>query len=94
VPTLRIEHQITDFTTWKAAFDRLASVRTTAGVLSYRLHQPVDDAHYIVIDLDFATTAEAERFLDYLRGNIWSSPESSPALTGAPRTTILEAVGA
>lgn len=93
MPTLHIEHQITNFATWKAAFDRVADVRAKSGVLSHRLNQPVDDPHYIVIDLDFATTAEAERFLEFLRTKVWFSQESSPALIGAPLTTILQPAG-
>lgn len=33
MPTLRNEHSITDFDTWKAAFDRFDDFRTTSGVL-------------------------------------------------------------
>jgi hypothetical protein len=88
--TLHIEHPIVDFVTWSAAFDRFAEVRATSGVRSERISQPVDDAHYVVIDLDFATTAEAQAFLEFLRGRVWSSRENSPALVGTPRSMILE----
>jgi hypothetical protein len=88
-----MEHPITDFTTWRAAFERLADVRVKAGVRGHRLYQPVDDPHYVVIDLDFDTAAQAERFLEFLRTKVWSSRDSSPALAGAPRTTILEPAG-
>ena len=88
--TLHIEHSIVDFDLWSAAFDRFAEFRHKSGVLAHRVHRPIDDAHYVVIDLDFATTGEAERFLDFLHTTVWSSRESSPALVGAPRTRILE----
>lgn len=90
MPTLRIEHPITDYGTWRAAFDRFADVRLKSGVRGHRISRPVDDPHYVVIDLDFAATPEAERFLTFLRTKVWSSRESSPALVGEPRTTILE----
>ena len=90
--TLHIEHPITELATWRTAFDRLAEVRARAGVRSHRLNQPVGDPHYIVIDLDFGTEVEAERFLEFLQTKVWSSQESSPALVGAPRTAILEPV--
>jgi hypothetical protein len=90
MPTLHIEHAISDFATWKAAFDRFADVRARSGVLRHHLQRPVDDSHYIVIDLDFETTASAEAFLGFLEANVWSSAEKSPALIGQPETRILE----
>ena len=53
---------------------------------------PVDDAHYVVIDLDFPTTAQAERFLGFLQTKVWTSADSAPALAGTPQTKILEPV--
>ncbi len=88
--TLHIEHPIADFTTWKTAFDRVAEIRAKSGVRGHRVQQPVDDSHYVLIDLDFDTAAEAHAFLEFLQTKIWSSRESSPALVGAPQTMILE----
>ncbi len=94
MPTLHIEHAITDISTWTAAFDRFADARRSAGVLAHRVQQPVDDSRYVVIDLDFATVEQAERFHEFLTTRVWASPESSPALVGAPATRILELVSA
>ncbi len=60
------------------------------GVRDQRVQQPVDDDHYVVIDLDFDTVEEAQKFLTILKTNVWSSPESSPALVGSPRTAVLQ----
>ena len=92
--TLHIEHAITDFATWNAAFERLAEQRAKAGVRGHRLQQPVHDPHYIVIDLDFDTVDAATRFLSFLQVNVWSSPAGSPALLGAPETKILRPAAA
>lgn len=92
MPTLHIEHSIVDFDLWRSAFDRFAQLREQSGVLDARILRPVDDPNYVVIDLDFGTTGKAEAFLDFLKTKIWSSPENSPALVGAPRTKILEPV--
>jgi hypothetical protein len=92
MPTLHIEHPITDYTIWKAAFDRFAAVRQQSGVRSHRLQRPVSDPRYIVLDLDFDSPAEAEAFLEFLQTRVWSSPANSPALAGALRTSILEPV--
>lgn len=88
--TLHIEHAITDYGTWKAAFDRFEAMRRQAGVKHHRVHRPADDPRYIVVQLDFATADEAGSFLDFLRTNVWSSPQSAPALAGTPQTRILE----
>ena len=88
--TLHIEHPITDFAVWKAAFDRFAEARERGGVTRASLKRPVGDAHYIVIDLDFPTVDRAERFLTFLNEQVWSTPANAPALAGAPRTAILQ----
>jgi hypothetical protein len=81
--TLKIEHAIVDFETWKRAFERDPVGRAQAGVRRYRVWQPVDDQNYVFIDLDFDGRAEAEAFLDKLRG-VWTRSEQSPGLGRAP----------
>lgn len=94
MPTLHIEHPITDFDTWKAAFDRFAQARQEAGVVGHRIHRPLDDPAYVLVDLDFAATDHAEAFLVFLRTMVWTSREASPALAGEPQTRILTQVEA
>jgi hypothetical protein len=89
--TLHIEHEITDFELWKAAFDRFAEARRESGVLGHRIRRPVDDPAYVVIDLEFESTDQAAGFLGFLRSKVWPSPEAL-ALHGVPRTSILEVV--
>lgn len=93
MPTLHIEHAISDYRTWRAAFDRMASARETAGVRRHSVQQPIDDPSYIVVDLDFDTAAEAAAFLTFLKTTVWVSREDAPALVGAPRTRILQLAG-
>jgi len=88
--TLHIEHPISDFGTWHAAFDAFADMRHRSGVRSHAIRQPVDDPRYVLIDLDFDTTAQAEHFLALLQTRVWASRDNSPALAGAPITRILE----
>jgi hypothetical protein len=89
--TLHIEHAISDFDTWSAAFERFADVRAKFGVRAQRVQHPVEDPHYIVIDLEFDTPDDAGRFLGFLQANVWASTNNAPALVGTPRTSILEA---
>ena len=90
--TLHIEHAITDLTTWRAAFDRFAEHRTAAGVVAHRITQPVDDDHYVVLQLDFTSTERAVAFRGFLETQVWSTPANSPGLAGSPRAVVLDAV--
>jgi len=91
MPTLHIEHAVHDFDTWKAAFDRDPARRAESGVRRYEIHRPADDQHYVLVDLDFDTTQQAEAFLQTMRG-VWRSAHAAPALKGEVRTRVLETV--
>lgn len=90
--TLRIEHAISDYPTWKGAFDRLADVRQRAGVRGFAIRRPAEDPHYLMLDLEFDSLEGAEAFGRFLTERVWSSPSSAPALAGVPRTRILDLV--
>jgi len=87
--TLHIEHPITDYEQWRAAFDRAAPLRADGGVIAHRVSQPIGDDRYIVVQLDFEDAARASTFLDLLRTRIWTDPARAPGLAGSPRTVIL-----
>jgi hypothetical protein len=88
--TLHIEHPITDFDVWKAAFDAFAAQRDSAGVQGHRILRPAGEASYVVVELDFQTRQQAEQFLRFLQTSVWASAATAPALAGTPQTTILE----
>ena len=88
--TLHIEHPITGYEQWRAAFDRAEQLRTDGGVIAQRVSQPIDDDRYIVVQLDFEDTERARNFLDVLRTRIWADPARAPGLGGTPRTVILQ----
>ena len=90
--TLHIEHPITDYSTWRTAFDRFEPARQAAGVTGQRIRRPVDDPNYIVVTLDFDSADRAINFRQFLETNVWSSPDASPGLAGRPRTLILDDV--
>lgn len=91
--TLQIEHGIKDFGMWKAAFDRDPVNRAASGVVAHRIGRPVDDSHYVVVELDFNERGQAERLLANLEDRVWNSSAASPALNGAPQTRIIESAG-
>lgn len=87
--TLRIQHPITDYATWRQAFDRFAGLRQQGGVQAFRVCRPVDDPLVVLIDLDFDTPDAAVAFEEVLRTRVWSTPQNSPALAGNPVTRVL-----
>jgi len=89
--TLGIEHAISDFPTWKQAFDRFGEAREKAGVVGHRVRRRVDDPHYLVIELDFDLQEKADSFRQFLHDVVWVNRDASPALVGTPQTRILEA---
>lgn len=88
--TLQIEHAIKDFGMWKTAFNRDPVNRAASGVTAHRISRPVDDPHYVVVELDFEGRDQAEALLANLQANVWNSSTVAPALSGAPKTRILE----
>jgi ribosomal protein L35AE/L33A len=90
--TLQIEHGIKDFGMWKAAFDQDPVDRVASGVVAYRISRPVDDPHYVVVELDFESRAQAESLLARLQDTVWNT-DAAPALRGTPKTRILESAG-
>jgi hypothetical protein len=90
MPTLLIEHSISDFDLWHDAFMRFAARRKEGGVMRERIMQPVDDPHYVLIDLEFDTLEAARGFRQFLETQVWSTPANSPALVGSPRARIAE----
>lgn len=88
--TLQIEHGIQDFGMWKAAFDRDPVDRMGSGVISHRIFRPVDDSHYVVVELDFSHPGQAEKLLANLKEKVWNSTAAAPALNGLPQTRIME----
>jgi hypothetical protein len=91
MPTLHIEHAISDFGVWKDAFEADPARREESGVRRYRVFRPLDDPKYVAIDLDFETVPEAEAFRAALQ-DLWGSRQATPALAGTPRTRIVEEV--
>lgn len=86
---LHIEHPITDYDTWRSAFDGFADARAAAGVLRHNIQRPIDDDAYIVVDLTFETSEKAQEFLSFLRTVVWASRTASPALAGDPVGKVL-----
>ena len=89
---LRIEHAVQDFGAWKKAFDNDPVGRQRSGVQRYRVLRPVDDAHYVLVDLEFETLAQAEATHQALR-QLWGQVEGKVIEKGRARIVeVAEAV--
>ena len=92
MPVLQIEHEISDLEVWLDAFKKFAPAREAAGVTRTLVYQPNDDPNYIVVNLSFENADAATKFREFLINQIWSSPNSAPALVGPPTARVLEEV--
>jgi hypothetical protein len=87
--TLRIEHPVPNFDAWKKAFDSDPIRREESGVRRYQVLRPVDDPHFVTVDLEFDGSSEAEAFRAALR-DLWRRVEGT--VMQSPRAQILETV--
>lgn len=92
MPSLHIEHAVTDLATWTEAFGRFAEIRRRAGVTGETVRRAHGDDRAVVIDLEFDTVDQAQAFLQFLRTEVWAIPTNSPALVGTPVARVLEPV--
>jgi ribosomal protein L35AE/L33A len=86
---LRIEHPVPDYDGWKKAFDSDPVGRKKSGVRRYQVLRPVDDPNYVMIDLEFDTTGEAEVLLAAMRV-VWQRVQGT--VMSNPQARIVEAV--
>ena len=90
MPILRIEHPVADFDAWKRAFDSDPLGREQAGVRRYSVLRPVDDPNYVLVDLEFDSSSEAESMRVALT-EMWRRVEAE-GLIGSQRAQIVETV--
>lgn len=88
---LRIEHPVPDFDAWKKeGFDSDPIGREQGGVRRYRILRATDDPNYVMIDLEFDSSSEAEAFRAALQG-LWGRVQDRFGWTEAPQARIAEA---
>ena len=59
-----VRHAVTDFATWKAAYDAFASERSGMGVQGDAVFQAADDPNDVTLWHDFESADTARAFLD------------------------------
>jgi hypothetical protein len=87
---LRIEHAVGDFGAWKRAFDGDPLGRKKSGVRRYRVLRPADNPGYVMIDLEFDGSKDAEAFAAALR-RMWGTAEAQKIMQN-PQLKISELV--
>ena len=88
---VRIEHSVPNFEKWKEAFDRDPADRKGSRVRRYQILRLQEDPNYVMIDLEFDSTGEAEAFLRTMQ-QIWSGP--GKAVMQNPRGRVADLVEA
>ncbi|MBI3205741.1 MAG: hypothetical protein HYZ29_29660 [Myxococcales bacterium] len=87
--TLRIQHSVPTFDSWKRAFDADPVGRKGGGARRYSIHRSVSDPNFVMIDLEFETVVEADAFLEKLRG-LWRGAAQAVMLN--PQAWVVETV--
>jgi quinol monooxygenase YgiN len=64
VPSVLIVHEVDDYGTWKAAFDKAAGLRKAAGELSFDLLRFDDEANKVVHFSEWTSLAAARQFFE------------------------------
>jgi hypothetical protein len=67
MPMLVIQHKVGDFAAWKKAFDSDPMGRARNGVIGHSVYRLADDPGSVVVNLEFSTLEEAQKFLLALR---------------------------
>ncbi len=87
--TLRIENTVSDYDSWKAAFDKFDRARRDRGVLGYRISRGHEDPDTVTIDLDFHDVADAVGFRSFLE-DVWRTPQSQRVLADHRPPVVLD----
>lgn len=86
---LQIEHSVSNFDAWKAAFDSDPANRKKSGVRRYQVLRPIDNPNYAIIDLEFDSIDKAESLLAALR-EVWRGIQGT--IIETPQARIVEVV--
>ncbi len=87
---VRIEHPVPDFSAWKKAFDSDPVSREKLRVRRYEILRPIDDPKYVMVDLEFDTSNDAEAFRSAII-DLWRSAEAKEIIA-KPQARVVEAV--
>jgi hypothetical protein len=81
--TLAVRHTVSDFDTWKSAFDAHASVRTGHGATAHRV---LHDGNAVLAIIDFPDASSVQAFM---ADPSLAEAMSKGGVVGAPDVSIL-----
>jgi hypothetical protein len=84
---VQFEHSVANYDAWKQRFDRYL-LGQQAGARRIRVVRPVDESRHVVVEVDFATSEEAEAF----HGRLERLFQLSPSIIQHPVVRIVEVV--
>lgn len=87
--TLQIEHRVCDFDAWKKAFDHYNPLQAENCVHRYRIFRSLENPNYVMIDLDFERSSEADIFVEEMQ-QLWGRGEGK--LIDRPQVRIVESL--
>ncbi len=87
---VRLEHPVQDFEDWKKAFDSDPLGREKLRVRRYRILRTNDDPKYVMVDLEFDTSSDAEAFRVAIT-DLWRDAEAKGIIT-KPQARVVEIV--
>jgi ribose 5-phosphate isomerase len=86
---LQIEHHVPNYEGWKKAFDSDPVNRKKSGVRHYKISRKIDDPNYVIVDLEFDNSNDAEACHQKLR-NLWNRVEGT--VMNNPQSRIIEVI--
>ena len=60
--TMFVRHTVSDYKTWRKAYDEFASVQKTKGVAAQSVYQAADNPNDITVTHEFASVEAAQSF--------------------------------
>ena len=72
MPIIVIQHAVSNFQSWKRAFESDPVGRKQGGVIRHAIYCSVDDPNYVVVHLEFSSLDQAQKFLQTLR-RLWQA---------------------
>jgi heme-degrading monooxygenase HmoA len=63
VVRMYVHHEVTDYATWRKAYDGFASVQKKNGVVAQSVWQSVDNPNEVTVTHDFKTVEKAKAWL-------------------------------
>ena len=79
--TMFVRHKVSNYETWRKAYDDFASVQKAKGVMGQAVYQATDNPNDITVTHDFASVAAAQ---DFVKSDELKKAMQGGGVMGAP----------